>query len=98
MQIFDRNQNGRIDPEEWEAARQAAYRQVQREQLQRALEPSTHLLSNPDEPARPFIIAAVAEERRLINRYRRHAILYLLAAAAVFFYLIGLLPIPFPSE
>ena len=43
MALFDRRRNGRIDPDEWEAARRAAYRQVQREQLQQATQPDVHL-------------------------------------------------------
>ncbi len=44
MALFDRRRNGRIDPDEWEAARRAAYRQVQREQLQQATQPDVHLI------------------------------------------------------
>jgi hypothetical protein len=47
MALFDRRRNGRIDPDEWEAARRAAYRQVQREQLQQATQPDVHLMADP---------------------------------------------------
>ena len=73
MALFDRNSNGRIDPEEWEAARQAAYRQVRREQLQRATDPEVHLLADPGDPDRPYVIAAFREERRLIRYFQWRA-------------------------
>ncbi len=80
MALFDRRRNGRIDPDEWEAARRAARRQVEREQLQRAVEPETHLLADTGDSARPFIIAAFHEEGRLINYFRLWATGCLLAA------------------
>ena len=80
MTLFDRRRNGRIDPDEWEAARRAARRQVEREQLQRAVEPETHLLADTGDSARPFVIAAFHEEGRLINYFHLWAGGCLLAA------------------
>ena len=79
MALFDRRKNGRIDPDEWEAARRAAHRQVQRAQLARATEPDIHLLSNTNDRNRPFLIAALSEGR-LIERYQLKTIFYLLMA------------------
>jgi hypothetical protein len=73
MALFDRNRNGRIDPDEWEAARRAAHRQVQREQLEQATEPDVHVLADPGDPTRPFIIAAFREEERLIRYFHWRA-------------------------
>ena len=73
MALFDRNRDGRIDPEEWEAARRAAHRQVQKEQLQQAADPDVHLLADPADPARPFVIAAFREEGRLIRYFQWRA-------------------------
>lgn len=83
MDLFDRRRNGRIDPDEWEAARRAAYLQVQREQLEQATHPDVHLLSKTGDPARPFIIAAFRDENRLIRYFQwRSAGFVLLALLA----------------
>jgi hypothetical protein len=81
MAMFDRRRNGRIDPDEWEAARRAAYRQVQRQQLQQATQPDVHLVADPGDSARPFIIAAFREEGRLITYFQWRAAGCLLAVA-----------------
>lgn len=88
MALFDRRRNGRIDPDEWEAARRAAYRQVQREQLQQATQPDVHLIADPGDTSRPFIIAAFREESRLINYFYWRAALSLLTALLAIGYLI----------
>lgn len=80
MNLFDRRRNGRIDPDEWEAARRAAEKQVRRKQVQQALEPEVHLLADTGDPARPFIIAAFREEDRLIRYFQWRAAGCLLAA------------------
>ncbi|KAB2927268.1 MAG: hypothetical protein F9K25_14535 [Candidatus Contendobacter sp.] len=73
MALFDRNGDGRIDAGEWEAARRAAYRQVRREQLQYAADPEVHLLADPGDSTRPYIIAAFREESRLIRYFQWRA-------------------------
>ncbi|HPF59743.1 MAG TPA: hypothetical protein PK820_13255 [Candidatus Competibacteraceae bacterium] len=80
MNLFDRRRNGWIDPDEWEAARRAAEKQVRRKQVQQALEPEVHLLADTGDPARPFIIAAFREEGRLIRYFQWRAAGCLLAA------------------
>ncbi|NJN45785.1 MAG: hypothetical protein HC808_04105 [Candidatus Competibacteraceae bacterium] len=79
MALFDRRGNGRIDPDEWEAARRAAYRQVERKNLMSSAMPDVHILSNPEDWSQPFLISTVSE-RGLINKYRRDALLALLVA------------------
>ena len=81
MKLFDRRRNGRIDPDEWEAARRAAEKQVRREQLQQTVEPDIHLLADTGDPTRPFIIAAFREEGRLIRYFQWRAAACLLVAA-----------------
>lgn len=81
MALFDRRGNGRIDPDEWEAARRAAELQVRREQLQRAADPDVHLMSDSRDSTRPFIIAAFHEEGRLITYFKWRAAGCLLLAA-----------------
>ena len=88
MAMFDRRGNGRIDPDEWEAVRRAAHRQIQRQQLQRATQPDIHLMADPGDSARPFIIAAFREEHRLITYFRWRAIGCLLATALTSGYLL----------
>jgi hypothetical protein len=73
MAIFDRHRNGRIDPDEWEAARRAAHRQIQRQQLQQATQPDIHLIADPGDSGRPFIVGAFREEDRLIAYFQRRA-------------------------
>jgi hypothetical protein len=69
MALFDRRKNGRIDPDEWEAARRAAHRRVQREQLERTTMPDVNTLSDTGDSARPYLIAALSEAR-LIRKYQ----------------------------
>ncbi len=79
MAMFDRRKNGRIDPDEWEAARRAAHRQVQRNQLKRSTNPDVHTLSDPQDSSRPYLIAALCEGR-LIRKYQLNTTLYLATA------------------
>lgn len=89
MALFDRNHNGRIDADEWEAARRAAYLQIQREQLQQATTPNVHLLADTSDPTRPFIIAAFRDEGRLIQYFYQRAALALLTAVLAIGYLLS---------
>ena len=82
MALFDRRRNGRIDPDEWEAARRAAEKQVRRQQWRQATEPDVHVLADTGDPARPFIIAAFREEGRLIRYFQWRAAGCLLAGLA----------------
>lgn len=78
MALFDRNGDGRIDEAEWEAARLAARRQVDRAHLQQAVAPEVHTLSDPGD-GRPYLISTVSE-RRLLRGLRLRAAGWLLAA------------------
>lgn len=80
MDLFDRRRNGRVDPDEWEAARRAAEHQVRREQLQQSVEPDIHLLADTGDSTRPFIVAAFREESRLIRYFQWRAAGSLLTA------------------
>lgn len=91
MAMFDRRRNGRIDPDEWEAVRRAAHRQVQRQQLEQATQPDVHLMADPGDSSRPFIIAAFREESRLITYFRWRAAGCLLAAMLASGYSLSLL-------
>jgi hypothetical protein len=65
---FDRNRDGHIDTEEWEAARRVAEREVTREQMQEDQQP-LHTLSGTGSNRRPLLIST-REEFALVRRYR----------------------------
>lgn len=79
MALFDRNGDGQIDADEWEAARRAARHQLDRAQLIRSVDPDVHMLGNPGNPRRPFLISAVSEQR-LVRSFQRRAAMALMAA------------------
>lgn len=87
MALFDRNGDGHIDAEEWEAARRAAHRHIERAQLARPVNPDVHMLCNPGDRNRPFLISAVSEYH-LIRRFQRHAAVSLLGAMVAGGYLV----------
>ncbi|MFA5530583.1 MAG: GIDE domain-containing protein [Thiohalomonadaceae bacterium] len=65
---FDTNRDGRIDLEEWEAARRAAERHVVKARAARAAEPGVHLMARPSH-GQPYLLSAVPEEE-LVRRLR----------------------------
>ncbi len=69
---FDRDGDGRIDPQEWEAAREAARQAVLRERLENAGRPPLHTLGRSRD-GRPFILS-VHGQRALGRRYRWQAL------------------------
>lgn len=85
--LFDRRRNGRIDPDEWEAARLAAHRQVQRRHLERRQAPAVNTIARPQQRGFPFLISA-ASEGRIIHRYHRQALFWLLGALLAAAYLV----------
>jgi len=74
---FDRNNDGVLSVDEWEAVRRAAWKEVLAAQAQRARGPVHHLLTRPDDGRRPFILSVLPQEL-LITRYRRYTVLSLL--------------------
>lgn len=83
---FDADGDGQIDPAEWEAVRPAAAGQAEREYRQRLRETDLHLLAEPRDGQRPFLLS-VHPQRQLSRHYRRRSLLGL----ASFFVLLGLL-------
>lgn len=57
---FDANRDGRIDMDEWEAARHAAIEQVRAQHVEHAVQPDLHVLSRPRD-RRPFILSTKTE-------------------------------------
>lgn len=75
---FDRNRDGQIDMEEWEAARRAIHAEVSREYAELAAAPLTHHLTAPSD-GRHFIISHRAPAHAA-RHFRRLAWLHLAAA------------------
>lgn len=82
---FDRNNDGVLSVDEWEAVRKAAWKEVLAEQAKRARGPVHHLLTRPDDSRRPFILSVLPQEL-LIRRYRVYSglalLVFLLAGSA----------------
>ncbi len=82
---FDRNNDGVLSLDEWEAVRKAAWKDVIAAQARRARGPVHHLLTRPDDSRRPFILSVLPQEL-LISRYRNYAglslLVFLLAGSA----------------
>ncbi|KAF0811814.1 hypothetical protein IGB42_03624 [Andreprevotia sp. IGB-42] len=78
LERFDRDGNGEIDLDEWEAARSAASQEVEAERVRAGMAPVTHSLSCPPD-GRPFVISA-RNPARLVRRHRWLAWSNLLAA------------------
>ena len=68
---YDRNSNGEIDMDEWEAARSDARREAAAQVETAAVAPAVDLLAKPRSGGRPFIIAATHEDD-LRARHLRH--------------------------
>jgi hypothetical protein len=68
---FDADGDGRIDPAEWDRAREAARRTVYEKQVDRPLRATLHVLCKPE--GRMFLLAALAPGD-LVKRYRRRAL------------------------
>lgn len=75
---FDTNQDGNIDQEEWEVARQEAKSEAQRIHDQLALEPDTNIIAKSNNSAQPFIIS-VYPQALLVRKYRNNACIALAA-------------------
>lgn len=69
---FDANNDGGIDQEEWEVARQQARFEAQKIHDQLALQPDENIMTRPDSRERPFIIS-VYPQAILARKYRRNA-------------------------
>ncbi|HIO91757.1 MAG TPA: hypothetical protein EYG68_02800 [Leucothrix mucor] len=68
LDYFDKNNNGKIDPDEWQTARNSAERMVDEELEISYQEPPTHIISKPDD-GRPFIISSIHPDK-LLKRYK----------------------------
>jgi hypothetical protein len=83
LQRFDHDRDGRIDLEEWEAARAAARQLVLENSVRRGPESNHHVLCRPD-GGRLFLVSALPHND-LVKRYRRQALLAFVGFMAAVF-------------
>lgn len=76
---FDHNRDGRIDLDEWQRARVAARREVERQHLQQQSHPGLNILSVPP-GGRPYLLGALPQPS-LAKKLRRKALAGLAAFA-----------------
>ena len=72
LELFDADGDGRVDLEEWEAARRKAEAVVYSHQLRRAAEAPRHLLRKPALARQPFLLSHLPQDS-LARRYRWRA-------------------------
>lgn len=73
-QRFDSNQDGTIDQQEWEVARQQAHNEAEQIHQQLALEPDVNIIAKPVKSGYPFIIS-VYPQSQLAKNYQRYALI-----------------------
>lgn len=78
-QHFDKNHDGQVDDQEWEAARQEARRIVMEQEREAMARPPVNMLSKPQDD-RPFILSTIPQ-KRLESRMR----IYVVACLLLFF-------------
>lgn len=87
---FDRNNDGVLDQEEWNIAREEARKQLAREKREHAVRPGVNVIGAPND-RRPFLIAPHANDD-FAGKLRRKALISLggsFIAAAAFLFLIN---------
>ena len=72
MRVFDRDGDGEIDPQEWEAARSRAARIAARSEQRLSREPPLPVVGATGDPRHPFVISTEGE-RALAGRLRWYA-------------------------
>ena len=75
---FDTNRNGEIEPEEWEAARQAAIAEVRGLMLKQATNPDISLLACPAD-GRAYLLSTLSQPQ-VARRLRHRSLLWLASA------------------
>lgn len=73
LKHFDKNKDGEIDVQEWEAVRKAAYAKVRKNQIERSTKPPTNVMSKPKYDKRPYILS-VYPQHELVKRYKIKAV------------------------
>lgn len=86
MRQIDRNSDGQIDADEWEAAREEALKHAALKLHAEGDMQSLNILRKPKNPRQPFIIAAFAEDtllQRLHWQVIRHALLFITTVSVI---------------
>lgn len=87
---FDSNGDGRISPDEWQSARQAAAQEAAQQQLALQQLPSMHVLSDPQSARLPYLLST-HDEAQLMRRYRWLSAGCFLAALTLFWLFLEIL-------
>jgi hypothetical protein len=72
MRELDRNRDGQVDAQEWATAREDALGQVREARAWRAASPGVPVVGRPRQPARPYLLSSLPQER-MARRYRWRA-------------------------
>ena len=92
LKIYDKNNDGRLDMEEWQQVREAAYRKVMADNNKRGSAMPTNVMGRTDDLRRPYLLSAVSQ-RGLERRFAWYtagliALFFIAGSAAT--WLIGL--------
>ncbi len=87
---FDRDSNGEIDMQEWEAVREAASQEAEKRRQELAHLPTEHSLGRTFDKQHPFIVSTFSQ-KTLAKKFRRYAFFNLagivVSISAIVFYL-----------
>lgn len=70
LEHFDRNRDGQIDMEEWQAVRAEARLEVESQGARRAAGPAIDVVGETGDSERPFVLAATSEAELLAHQQR----------------------------
>ncbi|GAA0681152.1 hypothetical protein GCM10009104_02090 [Marinobacterium maritimum] len=90
LERFDSNGDGKISPDEWQAARLAAEQEAQQEQQHLHALPSMNVLTDPQASRMPYLLST-HDETQLIQRYRWLSAGCLLGAMLFFWFFLEVL-------
>jgi len=65
---FDENKDGKIDMEEWQKVREAAFKQIQNQHAEQKATAPVHMLSKTCDSRRPYLLSA-SPQSDLVKRY-----------------------------
>jgi hypothetical protein len=70
---FDHNNDGEIDLQEWETARNAAEQDVEKSFSERLVQPEVHIISKPQDSSRPYVISVDSQDT-ISQKYRWYSV------------------------
>jgi hypothetical protein len=89
LKPFDRDNNGKIQQQEWKLVRQQANMQIMQQHQQQLI----HTIHKPHETDQPFLISTVSEQE-LLRKKRLSLFLYLMLFFSMTFFLISMINLP----